>query len=181
MVVPFNPLAVAPSEPQNNHVNKPDVNRQSVLNLKCSSCSMENTKDSLALPCGCIIHMNCVKINYAEELKKAKSKINVFNCKQCNKPIAFEFFDRVTNLSPPAKKNAKLLMFSHCKFRCPVDDRELNFCMVSKKFKARNKKCEFCNYKYCSFCQVKGGHRFYCDLLKGFKNDDLNQENYIIK
>ena len=181
VVVPMHSEMAESSNPQNVPEIRPAENKHSALDKKCSSCSLEKNNTSLTLSCGCSIHINCVKINFEKQLIQAKSKIKNFNCKQCNIPIQFEFFDIVPGLDATAKRNANLLMFSYCKFICPADEKELKFGMLSKKFKARNKKCEFCNYNYCSFCHVKGGHRFNCDLLKAYKKGNLDEKKFITK
>ena len=184
MVAPENRLQNnQPGPIFNSQFNPPP---QSVVNENppaidqaCVSCNLKDNLDKKMLPCGCLIHTNCVQVSYEIPLSEVESKIPMFACQRCKKPIQFEFFDKVNNLKEDAKRNAKLLMFSYCKFRCPKDDKEMSFTTLNKKFKARNKKCTNCDYKYCSFCCAKGGHRFFCDLLKEFKKGKLNEDHFI--
>jgi hypothetical protein len=179
-VTPFNELGNGELNLKglNDDSRGADSNQSDLISgNKCFVCWKLAENNFVQLPCSCVIHIECLKDKYQLSLREAKTRIKNLICQKCKKIILFDFFANIDQLDPVAQKNAKLLMFSYTKFYCPDDKRYTKYSILSKKLTARDKKCNICKTIFCTFCGVKGGHRFFCDLLRGFKNnqDDLDQ------
>ena len=147
----------------------------------CSFCNKAIMRSSCEMPCKHLYHPNCIKEIYESKIIKMSKRSDEMLCYKCETKIPFHFFERCAFLEPSAKLNISLQLFSTTKFVCPNCHVELEFTILSKKFKACDKKCTNCKSNFCRFCLVQGGHRFFCDLLKNFKKGNVCIESFIKK
>lgn len=156
---------------------------QSPVLSTCVICGLNDSKESITLSCKHLYHKPCFILLYEDKILKLTKRSLPMKCnsKGCNSNIEFSFLDNVTWSDKKVRQIISLQLYSNTKFSCPNCEKEIDSFMLSKKMKAKTKKCMSCKNKFCSFCGVKGSHRFFCDLLREFKTGKLDQDKYIEK
>ena len=145
----------------------------------CSVCNISITRSSCEMPCKHSYHPNCIKQTYETKIQKMSNRSDELPCHVCKAKVPFNFFERCTFLEAPARLLIQLQIFSHTEFKCPNCKIETISRMLSNNLKARNKKCKQCESNFCTFCEVKGGHRFFCDLLRDLKKGRVRNEKFV--
>lgn len=166
----FNEPGVDTIRPESKVINYASVPPiLQIPEVECAICKKLTKSEYITLKCKHHYHRTCFKDEYNKRIKRC-SKASDIKCKSCPEVISAEFLSNLTILSMKAKINAMCLNFSSINIVCPNCSFDTKKCMLSKKkLKPRTKRCGKCNYKYCTFCLVIGGHRFFCDLFKDFK------------
>ncbi|OMJ76378.1 hypothetical protein SteCoe_24279 [Stentor coeruleus] len=166
----FNETGVDTIKPESHAVNYASVPIiLQVPEVECMICNKLTKSEYITLKCKHHCHRQCFKDEYNKKIKNSKKNSDI-KCKSCLQVIPAEFLSNLSILSVKAKINAMCINFSSINIVCPNCSIDTKKCMLSKKnLKPKTKKCKKCNYKYCTFCLVIGGHRFFCDLFKDFK------------
>jgi hypothetical protein len=121
--------------------------------------------------------LQCFKEYIKQKLENFKSKTPPIKCfsKNCRKIIPFDFIMNHFQKDEKIHYLAAKLFYSSLSFICVCGEISgLN--LLSDNFKSQEFFCKKCQMKFCTFCGVKAGHRFSCDLWNDFKKNKIHEE-----
>ena len=143
----------------------------------CEACKM-NYSDPIILNCKHYFHKTCFKISITKMIKSAKN-INEVVCPICKTPISERFITNFNGLDPKTTLKGNMLYFAAINRICPYCKTLTTITMLSSKLEPIFRRCTNCDFKFCSFCERGGAHRFSCDLFNDFKKGKVNISNIV--
>lgn len=153
-----------------------------VNDSSCIQCGLSIEGNQIILPCKHILHQKCFNDFLLKPLLESKKIESLPKCKSCDESISLAYFENLPILNKKSIKNIRLQEYSNFKSFCPNCSHYDLYFFLNNKLKPYNIKCINCSYKFCSFCNIIGGHFLYCKLFREYrKKGSVDQTRYIKK
>ena len=163
-----------------------DLNEISYKNIKiindsnCIECDKIIEGNQIILPCKHTLHQKCFNDSLLKPLCESKRINSLPQCKLCEETISLSYFENLPILDEQLKKNIRIQEYSNFKSLCPKCSHYDLYFFLNDKLKPYNIKCGSCSYKFCSFCNVVGGHFLFCKIFREYrKKGSVDQTRYI--
>ena len=150
-----------------------------VNDSSCFHCRLSIEGNKIVLPCKHAWHHKCFNDLILKPFVQSNRKNLIPRC-PCNESISLAYFENLRILDRKNKIFFKLQEYSRCQSFCPHCSYQNLYFLLNNKLRPYNIKCTDCLHKFCSFCNVSGGHLLFCRLFKEFsENGSVDLARYI--